>query len=212
MCGRFTLKTLPKELEKRYDVRFKVGKYKPSYNIAPSKAIPVLPNDKPDEIIWMRWGMTPSWWRQKGRSLINVRQESLTTKHVFKKLVNQRCLIPANGFYEWKKIGSKKVPYYFMLKDDDVFSFAGLWDKEENGKSSAILTCEPNSIVAKIHDRMPCILKKEDEEKWLSEELDEVTLSKLLKPFPVSKMMAYEVGLAVNSPVSDDEQLIERVS
>jgi putative SOS response-associated peptidase YedK len=209
MCGRFTLKVLPKELEKRYGVSIKAGKYLPSYNISPSKAIPIVPNDKPDEIIWMKWGMEPSWWRQKGRSLINIRKESLLSKQVFKKnFKTQRCLIPADGFYEWKKIGSKKQPYYFKLKDDGVFSFAGLWDEEKSGLACAIVTCEPNTLVAKVHNRMPCILTKEDEYKWLNEEVEENDLMKLLKTFSASKMEGYEVGLGVNSPVNDSEELI----
>jgi putative SOS response-associated peptidase YedK len=206
MCGRFTLKVLPKELEMRYDVRFKSGKYKPSYNIAPSRVIPTIPNDKPDEIIWMRWGMVPTWWKQKGRGLINIRQESFATKPVFKRLKLQRCLIPADGFYEWKKVGSKKLPFYFKMKDDGIFSFAGLWDREEKEKSSAIITCEPNSMVSKIHDRMPCILRKEDEEEWLRG--DEKSVIKLLKSFPANKMAVYQVGLGVNSPTNDSEELV----
>ncbi|MDF1497578.1 MAG: SOS response-associated peptidase [Patescibacteria group bacterium] len=212
MCGRFTLKVLPKELEKRYDVRFKFSEYHPSYNIAPSKMIPIIPNDNPDEIIWMRWGMTPVWWRQKGRGLINIRRESLATKPVFKKLfTTQRCLIPADGFYEWKKIGNKKQPYYFKMKDGAVFSFAGIWDSEVDGTAGSIITCEPNGLVSKIHDRMPCILKQEDEDEWLNC-ADEKLLLKMLKPLPANGMEGYEVNMRVNSPRNDSSDLIERLS
>jgi len=212
MCGRFTLTALPKELEERYDVRFKFGDYKPNYNISPSRMIPIIPNDHPDEIVWMRWGMTPIWWRQKGRGLINIRRESLATKPIFKKIfTSQRCLIPSDGFYEWKKIGSKKQPYYFKMKDGGIFSFAGLWDVENDGLSSTIITCEPNSLISKIHDRMPCILKKEDEERWLSGD-DPHDLLKILKPLSASDMEGYEVGLRVNSPVNNDDALIERLN
>ena len=212
MCGRFTLRTLPDNIEKHFGVRFRDGKYHPRYNVAPSQAMPVIPGDS-DEIIWMQWGMTPNWWKQKGRSLINIRSESLADKFVFKNwFKSQRCLVPADGFYEWKESGGKKQPYFISLKTDGLFAFPGLWDTEQGKNRFAIITCEPNSLMMKIHNRMPCILKPEQESIWRDPGVATQDLFKLLKPYPASSMQAHQVSLLVNSPTNDEKDLIQAIA
>lgn len=218
------MRALPEDLEKRFQVKMKrKSAYAPHFNIAPGQEIPVITEEKPDEIIWMRWGMMPKWWKQKSRGLINIRSESAFTKPVFKKMaLTQRCIIPADGFYEWKAHGKIKVPYYFSLKNDGLFAFAGLFSEDQNGLSLAILTTEPNSLVNKIHNRMPCMLKKQDERLWLNRAPSRVLrpnrptssdneLQKLLTAYPAGEMKAYEVSREVNVPASEGDQLIRAV-
>ena len=184
MCGRFTLKTLPDQIEARFGAKFNErDKYKQNLNISPTQTVPVIPDYRPDEIIWMRWGIVPGWWKGSKTGLINIRSESLRTKKVFNKMfAEQRCIIPADGFYEWSDEVGQKIPYLFSRSDAEIFSFAGLWFKNESGLSVAIITCEPNNLVKKVHDRMPCILKQQDEKEWLNQRIAKNNLEDFLKP------------------------------
>ncbi|MBU2566388.1 SOS response-associated peptidase [Patescibacteria group bacterium] len=182
MCGRFTLKALPDELERRFGIRIALGSYKLKNNIAPSEMIPVIPTGDPSEFVWMRWGIRPGWWSGSKVGIINVRSESLRTKQVFNRMFNeQRCIIPADGFYEWRNEGGKKVPY-LITKNQQLFAFAGVWERDREGLSVAIITCEPNMPVRKIHYRMPCILDTISESTWLNEGTTQEGLLNLLKP------------------------------
>lgn len=214
MCGRYTVAITAKDIIKRFHANLE-GTWKPRYNVAPSQPSPVL-TDKDKRLVRMfRWGLTPPWWKYKGRSLINVRVESLE-KPVFRHSLERRCLVLADSFYEWKKEGKVKVPYRIMRDDGAPFAFAGIWeeDKDAKGKpitSFAILTSTPNEVVAPIHDRMPVMLLPEWENTWIDPEAGPRDLKGAFKPYPAVEMEAYEVSRAVNSPTVDDETLLERV-
>ena len=212
MCGRFTLTVSPEELQAAFP-DFKIpADIPPSYNIAPSQPIPVVPNDSSDSLDFYPWGLIPSWTKasQLGQySLINARSETAAEKPSFKNsLRRRRCLILADGFFEWSKSssGGGKTPHYITLKDQSPFAFAGLWDlwqspEGEILKTACILTTSPNELVKPIHDRMPVILPPDRYRPWLKagEGAPEEFLP-LLLPYPAELMQAYPVSSFVNSP------------
>jgi len=222
MCGRFTQTNKPKEIEKEFDVKISdKALYKPRYNIAPTQIIPaVLESDGERIISELRWGLIPAWAKDDsiGSRLINARAETLAEKPSFKNAFRlRRCIIPASGFYEWQKADKgAKQPFYFHLKDKEVFGFAGLWEEwldKESGEAvetCTIITTEANRILEPVHDRMPVILKAKDYDEWLDEkQSDTDKLQKLLAPFPAKEMVSHAVSCAVNSPASDSPELIE---
>jgi putative SOS response-associated peptidase YedK len=221
MCGRFTLTVSPEDLQAafpNFDIPVDLP---PSYNIAPTQPIPVIPNDGNNSLDFFRWGLIPSWTKpdKVGKySLINARSETAAEKPSFKaSFRRRRCLILADGFFEWKKptSGKNKTPYYIMLKDHAPFAFAGLWEvwqspEGDELKSAAILTTEPNTLVKPIHDRMPVILSPDDYQTWLSsDEVQTDTLLPLLTAYPADEMQAYPVSRYVNSPKNNDPQCIQ---
>lgn len=222
MCGRFTSNAKPEQIEKE----FKVGKlnpkiFKPRYNIAPTQMIPaVLETDGERIVNELRWGLIPRWAKDEsiGNKLINARAETLAEKPSFKNAFRaRRCIIPASGFYEWQGRGTgAKQPFYFYLKEREVFGFAGLyeeWLDKESGElleTCTIITTEANKVLEPVHDRMPVILKAKDYEQWLDEkEKDTDKLQKLLVPYPSKEMASHAVSKAVNSPTYDSPELIE---
>lgn len=222
MCGRFTSKAKPEEIEKE----FKVGKlnpklFAPRFNIAPTQTIAAVLEQHGERIVnELRWGLIPSWAKDDkiGSKMINARAETLAEKPSFKNAFkSRRCIIPASGFYEWQKKGAgAKQPFYFYLKDKDVFGFAGLWEEwldKESGElveTCTIITTEANKVLEPVHDRMPVILKPKDYDEWLDEKLkDTEKLQKLLVPFPAAQMKSHAVSKAVNSPAYDSPELIE---
>ncbi|MBI5654525.1 SOS response-associated peptidase [Candidatus Uhrbacteria bacterium] len=215
MCGRFTLSEDKQSLEQRFGIKM-LGRWDPRFNIAPSQSLPVIWNPGKPEFTRQVWGMKPVWWTHGARELINIRAETLKTKKTFKHLLaHQRCLVPADGFYEWEAGGRIKQPYYFSLKDKDIFAFPALWEKEagDDGKeitTFSLITVPPNPLVKKIHDRMPCILKREDEERWLDPGLDSEKALDLCYAYPAKSMQAYPVSRAVNSPSQEGPNLIRR--
>jgi putative SOS response-associated peptidase YedK len=222
MCGRFTL-IEPKEIEKRFETQNQVPLLEPIYNVAPSFTLPIIARNSPNRAIMAKWGFIPVWEQKKPRpfGLINIRSESCQEKPYFKNvLLSSRCLIPATGFYEWKelKLESKpeKVPFYITLKDQELFSLAGVYSMYEDteGKPQyyfAILTSEPNSFMKDIHRRMPVILEKSEENKYLDpDNRDFDTLYKLITTqYPSDKMKAYPVSRAVNSPRNNSQELLK---
>lgn len=218
MCGRFSFSPLAKIIEERFDVKVD-SRHKPRYNCAPSQNLAVISNKNPGELSYYRWGLIPFWAKDKkiGNSMINAKSETVTEKPSFKSAFKRkRCLIPADGFYEWKKISPKeKIPYRITLNDGTLFSLAGLWDswKDENGEvidSFTILTTSPNELMAEIHYRMPVILEKKNENIWLYEnDIDQ--LISLLKPLEAEKMTAWPVSKLVNSPANDIPGLYDPV-
>ncbi|MGE5444856.1 MAG: SOS response-associated peptidase [Ignavibacteriales bacterium] len=223
MCGRFRLSTDRDDLQSRFGfINPKNVLLSPRYNIAPSQNSPtVIVNQDQRELIMMRWGLIPSWAKDAsiGYKMINARSETLTQKSSFRRpFKERRCLVLADGFYEWDKRDKRsKIPYHFVLKTREPFAFAGLWDewKTPDGDellSFTIITTEANELVEKIHDRMPAILREEDESRWLDPHLkDTDKLSELLKPFPSHLMEAYEVSTIVNSPKNETPDCIEPV-
>jgi len=209
MCGRYTLHTTD-ELEDRYRVEVSDA-IRANYNVAPSQTMPVITEDG---LHMMRWGLIPKWAKDEkiGYKLINARSETVFEKPMWKGIIKQRrCLIPANGFYEWQKNGKEKQPFYIHLPDDSVFSFAGLWETwEHDGKSwetYSILTTTPNNEMESIHDRMPVILHKDDEAHWLAADTQE-DIEVLLRPYTDGKLETYEVSSDVNTIKVNNETLI----
>ena len=223
MCGRFTSQAKPAEIEQEFDVEITDEKlFVPRYNIAPTQIIPVILEKQGKRIIeGLRWGLIPSWAKDDsiGNKLINARAETLAEKPSFKNAFqSRRCLIPASGFYEWmKQAKGAKQPFYFSLKDKEIFGFAGLyeqWQDKETGKqleTFTIITTEANQVLEPIHERMPVILKAENYAQWLdAKEKDINKLQQLLAPYPSDEMASYAVSKAVNAPGNDGEKLIEK--
>lgn len=220
MCGRFTLTVSPDELRQAFP-NFEIPvDLPPSYNIAPTQPIPVIPNDQNNALTFYRWGLVPSWAKDEnfgGYTLINARAETVAEKPSFRSSFrHKRCLVLADGFYEWKKNpAGRKIPYFISLNSQQPFGFAGLWDKwiSPHGDplySACIITTKPNRIVKTIHDRMPVILHQEDHELWLSPgEGDPAALQRLLDPYPAEELQAYPVSPFVNSPKNNDPRCIE---
>lgn len=190
----------------------------PNYNVSPSFVMPVITKNSPKKIQFMKWGLIPSWAKDPsiGNKLINARAESILEKPSFKNsFKNKRCLVPATGFYEWKKDENTKTPYYFKPKDDSIFSFAGLYDVwfDAEGKdilSYTIITTEPNELMRPIHNRMPVILRVEDEDKWLYLNSKYSELIDLLKPSESETLEKYQVSSEVNNPRNNSEILIKK--
>lgn len=225
MCGRFSLSTDKDDLQSRYGFVDPSGiLLKPRYNIAPTQQSPVVTvNEGTRVLAMMRWGLVPYWAKDAsiGYKLINARAETLAQKSSFKKSFREkRCLVLADGFYEWRKTGGKapKIPLRFVLRSREPFAFAGLWDSWQTPEGDTlftftIITTEANELMSTIHDRMPVILHQKDEDQWLDPELKDVNkLIPLLAPYPSDLMDCYEVSPRVNSPKNDDPECILPVS
>jgi putative SOS response-associated peptidase YedK len=224
MCGRYTQTKAESLLRKRF--RFQPGALEltPRYNLAPGQeARVVVVGAGKRRLEPMRWGLVPSWAQDEsiGNRLINARAETLAAKPSFRTAFQRRrCLVPADGFFEWRKDpGSKRrIPIRFILKGEEPFAFAGLWEtwRGRDGhelRTFTLITTPPNELVAPVHDRMPAILKAENEEAWLDPALtDPSRLAPLLGPFPSERMEAYEVSPRVNSGRFDEPACIARVS
>jgi len=180
--------------------------------------MPVIVQREQVEMVMMQWGLIPHWVKDPKKSMhpINAKAETLAEKPMFSGLLkNKRCLVPASGFYEWKKEGKRKIPYYIHLKNNPLFAIAGLYDIWYDACNEAhltytIITTDANNLVAPLHDRMPVILKREDENRWLAGDAptsDE--MKKILGPYPPGEMHVYPISSRVNSPDVDDEQLIQ---
>ncbi len=221
MCGRFTLTVSPDDLQAAFPDFSIPGDIPPSYNIAPSQPIPVITNDGEKALDFFFWGLIPSWTKPENvgkYNLINARSETAAEKPSFKNSFRRRrCLILADGFYEWSKpkSGTTKTPYYFTLKDHQPFAFAGLWEtwispEGDPLKSACILTTSPNQTVKIIHNRMPVILHPADYQRWLDpRERTPQDLQGLLKPYPDEEMTSYPVSTYVNSPKNNSPQCIQ---
>ncbi len=219
MCGRFTLFEADRILSKEFGVSG-IPALSPRYNIAPSQpvaAVRTTPTGKGREIAFLRWGLIPFWSKDLGigNRLINARAETAAEKPSFRNAFRRhRCLIPANGFYEWQRQERGKQPYFIRMHDDRIFAFAGLWDHWESPEEDVIETCTiltttANAVLAPIHDRMPVILPQADYAQWLDPAQKDVdSLSTLLVPFPPEYMLAIPVSSRVNAPSNDDEKCI----
>lgn len=220
MCGRFALFSPEEILAAMFGVegdRF----LPPSYNIAPSRdvaAVRIAPEGRARrEVALLRWGLVPSWARDPamGNRMINARAETAPEKPAFRSAFRRRrCLVPADGFYEWRKPGARKQPYFVRMADGKPFAIAGLWERWEGPDgaiaSCAVLTTDPNDLLAPIHDRMPVILSPGDYDRWLDpESRDPATLLPLLRPYPPDAMVAFPVRTLVNNPAADDPRCIE---
>jgi len=218
MCGRFTLHASRKRTAAQFGLA-QLSEFAPRYNIAPTQMVLGIRmnEDKAREAILLRWGLIPPWADDMalGSRMINARSEAAAAKpafrHAFRRL---RCLILADGFYEWMAVGGKKQPYYIRLRDERPFAFAGLWELWKGGEdtveSCTILTTNANDLLKPLHERMPVILQHSDYDSWLDPCLQEPkTLEPLLAAYPEEEMTRFKVSLIVNSVKNDNPRCIE---
>jgi putative SOS response-associated peptidase YedK len=219
MCGRFTLSSDPNTIQETFFGVKVPPEMSARYNISPTQPVAVIPNDGENAVDFFTWGLIPSWAKDPsiGSRMINARAETLAEKPSFRSAYRRRrCLILADGFYEWKPEpgSSSKTPYYFRLESGDPFGIAGLWEQwfAPDGseiKSCTIITTEPNDLVSKVHNRMPVILPEDGYGRWLEvSEVDPERLQPLLAPYPSIEMLAYPVSRLVNSPANDQPELV----
>lgn len=214
MCGRFSLTTEEKRLNEFFELSGGTAPYVPRYNGAPTQNLAVITAAAPGRLQYFRWGLIPGWSKTFPRDnpLINARAESVAEKPLFRQAFKQRrCLVPADGFYEWAHSGIKQA-YRFVYADGLPFAMAGLWDEWMPGtgepvRSFTILTTTPNKLMEPIHNRMPVILEKETFRLWLNGG-DPGELLSLLKPYPEDQMKAYRVSAKVNSVKAEGPELI----
>lgn len=219
MCGRYTI-TEPAKIATRFQAKLdgtKLASLRPNYNAAPSQALPVIiERDGKNHVELMRWGLVPVWAKDPkiGYRMINARAETLDEKSTWKRLVHKkRCIVPVNGFYEWKRQGNTKQPYYIRATDDELLGLAGLYDvwhspEGDELMSYTIITTDANQAMRPIHDRMPAILHRQDEAIWLdSDQQDFGELVPILKPYDES-LAIHTVSTAVNSVEHNEPSLI----
>ena len=204
-------------VEEYFDVQSE-DDWTPRYNIAPTQPVPVVrlhPKEPRRDLSLMRWGLIPSWAKDPSiaAQMINARSETAASKPAFRvPLESRRCLIPADGFYEWQKVVEKREPYCFEVNEGELFAFAGVWDgwKDPSGqwiRTCSILTTTPNAVTSKVHDRMPVILERDDYDVWLDPGMKDVeAVSELLKPYDASRMRCYPVSARVNRVANDDAE------
>jgi putative SOS response-associated peptidase YedK len=216
MCSRFVLTTSPQAIAKQFQVE-KTVDWKPRYNVAPSQPVPAVVRTlehRKREMKLLRWGFFAPW-TQGGRLLVNYRGEDIDEKPILRESFEKwRCLIPADGFYEWRHAARETRPHHFSLKIKKPLAFAGIWSpqttREGTVEACAILTTTPNEVVRPVHDRMPVILEERDYGRWLDGEVrDFKDLLGLLKPFPANKLECRRVGAWVNNARHDDARCLE---
>jgi putative SOS response-associated peptidase YedK len=218
MCGRFSITKEAEDIAARFDAQLALA-FKKVFNGAPGQNLPVLANAEPHVINLYRWGLVPFWAKNLsiGNRMINARAETITEKPAFRNLIKgKRCLVISDGFYEWKKTAELKQPYRITLKEEELYSYAGLWDiwkapDESIINSFTIITTGANKLIGQIHDRMPVILHKEDENKWLNKDEDINKIVSLLKPFPENLMKMYPVSTLVNSTYNNSPDLLKKI-
>ncbi|HWZ22515.1 MAG TPA: SOS response-associated peptidase [Cytophagaceae bacterium] len=217
MCTRYSLTKNKEALSKRFGVSFSES-WKARYNVAAGQIMPVITNRRADEVSFFCWGLIPNWSVDEssvGTNLINAKAENILSKAPFKQAIkSQRCLILADGYFEWKRIGKNKVPYRITLSNDEIFAFAGIWDFWENAKgeiinSFSIITTTSNKLLSDINDRMPVILTLENEKKWLSDKLSDQEILSMLTPYDTEKMSYYQAHKVVNSAEYDYPECIQ---
>ncbi len=224
MCGRFTLTASVEEIIERFliDSFLEEELFSPSYNIAPSQSVLAVINDgTSNRMGFLKWGLIPPWAKDMSiaNKMINARAETLAEKPSFRNAFKKkRCLIIADSFYEWKRHEDKtKTPMRIKLKSEELFAMAGLWEQWKSPEGKAIFSCSvitttPNDLMADIHDRMPVILKPEDENTWLNPTISDPNfLNQFLVPFDQNLMEAYEVSSQVNSPKNNSIDLIQKI-
>jgi putative SOS response-associated peptidase YedK len=220
MCGRFAQRSDPRRLAREFKVD-EVPQVEARYNVAPAQDIlAVRESSDGREMAFLKWGLIPSWAKDTsiGARLINARSETVTEKPSFRQAFRQRrCIIPADGFYEWKRTDGKKQPFFFQMRNERPFGFAGLWERWEGQGGEAIdsctiLTTEANEVLRPVHDRMPVILHPQEYSLWLkADDREHDLLRELLRPYPVEEMVGYPVSPLVNSPRNKGPELISEL-
>jgi len=217
MCGRYTVISPAPALAKRFNAK-EASSPAPNYNAAPSQALPIITNAASGQIQFVSWGLVPSWSRDPagGPKPINARAETLGEKPSFRQLLaRRRCLVLADSFYEWQATEQGKVPHRILLKNEEPFAFAGLWDEWVDKASGevhptfTIITTEPNELMARLHNRMPVILPGPDAERaWLADDLSAAQHQQLLVPYDTNLMREYAITTRVNSPAHNDAEVL----
>lgn len=218
MCGRYRLSRRKQVVEEYFDTASLEHDWNPRYNIAPTQNVLVIrqnPKEPAREISFVRWGLIPSWANDSSvaAKMINARSETASMKPAFRDaLKSRRCLIPADAFYEWKRMRKSRQPYCFEVDEGELFAFAGIWDRWKNASGNAVETCSiltttPNAVTAVVHDRMPVILDSDSYDLWLDPGMKDVgSVSELLKPFDARIMRSYPVSTRVNQVINDDAE------
>lgn len=226
MCGRYTLHQKAQALKSYYHLKALPNGLKDNFNVAPGQFMPVILNkDGEPELEMMKWGLVPVWAKDPniGYKLINARDDTIFSKPVWRNIIlRQRCLIPADGFYEWQKVSlagkEQKQPFYIKPKQADLFSFAGVWEtrKDAEGlelKTYSIITTSPNKEMKTIHNRMPVILHQEDYASWLEPSLSSKSdIAPFLRPYEDNELEIYKVSKNVNTARNNSAELIYPIS
>lgn len=222
MCGRFALDTDPIEIERRFHAAVEKLTIERRYNVAPGQHMPIIIRKSPNKAILAKWGLIPFWSKEPKVkfSTINARAENLSSSPVYRKpFASQRCLVPTTGFFEWKRLTDKdKVPYYIHLKNSKLFAFAGLYDIWKDAEDHplttfTIITTQPNSLMEKIHNRMPVIFSETDEDRWLDPDFqDTKVLLTMLDSYPATDMEATPISKFVNNPANDSPDILKPVA
>lgn len=217
MCGRYTLHHSTDQIVMRFDVQHVLEPVLEGYNIAPTQNVACVVKDREGRALEaLRWGLVPMWAKEDtGGRMINARAETLAERPAFRSLLmRKRCLIPADGFYEWRKEQDVKQPFYIRRMDGDLFAFAGLWDEWRSSEGERLRTCTiittmSNDVAREVHDRMPAMLLRQDEDRWLEGDGASASdLVSLLAPYPAEEMEAYPVSRRVNTPSNNDPSCI----
>ena len=216
MCGRYSLTTPLEAMRRLFGLEGPLPNYPPRYNIAPSQDAPVVRlSDGSREITLMHWGLVPGWSKGPDSkfSMINARAETVAEKPAYRAAFkSRRCLVPADGFFEWRAESKKKQPFYIHMKDEKPFAFAGLWERWEKGAepitSFTIIVTEANELLRPIHERMPVILAPKDYARWLDPALKKEATQKFMRPYDPEKMALRKISTRVNSPKNDDPEIL----
>jgi putative SOS response-associated peptidase YedK len=223
MCGRYRLSRRKQIVEEYFDCVSEEEDWAPRYNIAPTQPIPVIRQHSKEpvrELSLVRWGLIPSWAKDSSSAarMINARSETASMKPAFRDAFKfRRCLIPADGFYEWMRTGKAKQPFCFEVNDGQLFAFAGIWDrwKDPSGnwmKTCSILTTTPNTVTSVVHDRMPVILDPDGYDVWLDPGMTKVeAAAELLKPYEAQRMRGFPISTRINHVANDDEACSRRI-
>ena len=222
MCGRYRLSRRKQRIAEYFDTVDDID-WQPRYNIAPTQNVGIIRQDSSQAVrkfSLVRWGLIPYWAKDPniGHKMINARSETVLDKPAFREAFqNRRCLLPADGFYEWKRTGRSKQPIHLGMQDESLFAFAGIWDRWKDASGNLVETCSiltttPNSLLAGVHNRMPVILEPGNYESWLDPGLkDSGTLTAMLKPFDPALMKCYPVSMLVNSPANDNAECATKI-
>jgi putative SOS response-associated peptidase YedK len=217
VCGRYKLSRRKQLVDEYFDAVSDETEWTPRYNIAPTQPVPVIrqhPKEPVRKLSLMKWGLVPSWSKDLSTAarMINARSETASTLPALRDALKfRRCLIPADGFYEWQRSGKTKQPFCFEIRYGELFAFAGIWDRWQGSgiavETCSILTTTPNAVTSAVHDRMPVILGVNNYDLWLDPGMQNVTeVSALLKPYDARLMRCYPVSTRINQVANDDEE------